>query len=70
MSRLVCVDPIFGDSYETADYRRCDFCYQSACDDIWSGLRLEHEWRLFFEVIGEDGLIVCEHCLHLLDEEG
>jgi hypothetical protein len=44
------------------DYRRCDFCDESAMHDIWGGKLAESEWRLFYRLL-PDELNVCEHCL-------
>ncbi len=68
MSNIVLVDWWQGDTYETLCYRRCDFCYETACEDIWAGLS-EDDWRQFFEVVGEFGLTVCSNCLPRLNEE-
>ncbi len=46
-------------------YVHCDLCEQSAVDDIYAGL-LEHDFRQFHKVHshdGDNGLVVCEHCL-------
>lgn len=65
MGRIVLteVGPFAGDTYETVRYRTCDWCEQSACEDIWAGKQHESEWRRFYEVMGECGLVCCEHCL-------
>jgi hypothetical protein len=63
------VGPFAGDTEETIHYRSCDFCFESATDDIWAGRLAESEWRLFYEVLGECGLICCENCLPRLSEE-
>jgi hypothetical protein len=56
------VGPFVGETEETIGYRGCDFCYETACEDIWAGRIAESEWRRFYEVLGE-GLTCCENCL-------
>ena len=43
-------------------YRACDFCFESACEDIWNGIPDEDKWRKFYFSESES-LTVCEHCL-------
>ncbi len=31
---LLCVEPIRGDTYETLAYTRCDYCDETACEDL------------------------------------
>jgi hypothetical protein len=65
---LACVEPIRADPLAWQSwYVTCDFCHQSACEDIWAGRLAEESWRLFYAVVGE-GLVVCEHCLPRLEE--
>lgn len=40
-------------------YRACDFCFDSAVQDVFAG---EEEWRTFY-ILHPDGLSVCEHCV-------
>lgn len=39
-------------------YRHCDFCFQSAADDIYDN----KPWRKFYKATDGSGLNVCEHC--------
>lgn len=59
------VEPLYAYTEAAAAYRRCDFCYAAAYEDAWAG----RPWRLFYEVLGEHGLVVCEFCLPRLWEE-
>ena len=43
-------------------YRCCDFCYETAVEDITAG-KSEPEFRRFYELLGECGCIVCDNCL-------
>lgn len=70
MVTLLAVDPIRvpKDASQRPYYVQCDLCEKCAADDIWAGKQDESQWRLFFEVVGEYGLVVCERCLPRLDE--
>lgn len=43
------------------EYRRCDFCHESAVMDVWAGKHHEADWRRFYEL--PDGLCVCSLCV-------
>lgn len=51
-------------------YRTCDFCYATACEDIWAG-KAEKDWRTFHRQRGgvNDSLTACGHCLNELLSE-
>jgi hypothetical protein len=59
------VDPFCERDGEVAGYRSCDFCYQTAVEDIWAGKLREEEWRKFYLL--DDGCCVCDCCLPLLE---
>lgn len=46
-------------------YRGCDFCYESATEDIWAGKIAESEWRQFYILEGPEfgGECCCGNCL-------
>lgn len=52
------VDPYFDAPDGTAGFRACDFCGQSTYDDLH-----KPSCRVWYELLGENGLIVCEYCL-------
>ena len=68
ITALAEVDPFARDSFDTIHYRSCDFCEETATDDIYAGKLEESKWRRFYEVLGESGLICCENCLPQLFE--
>lgn len=59
---LILVSPFHENILEDG-YRTCDFCDQSATDDIWEGRLQEAEWRKFYLIADDSGLCVCENCL-------
>jgi hypothetical protein len=63
---LELIDPIAGDTVETVHYVSCDFCFETACEDIWAGKRDEKDWREFYRL--HPGLeVCCGNCLDGLD---
>lgn len=65
--RLRLVSPIHDDALEYG-YRCCDFCFESAVDDINSLIdqgkqTSEEHWRKFYLAEDEHGLTVCENCI-------
>lgn len=54
------VGPFSGDG-EASRYTSCDFCYQTAVDDIWAGKPQESQWRRFYRLA--DGCVVCGPCV-------
>lgn len=52
------VEPFAGDTPETVCYRSCDWCYETAVEDIWA----KREWRRFYRV-SPGCEIVCDGCL-------
>lgn len=61
------VGPFVGDTLDTVRYRFCDYCYESAVEDVWANRPL----RTFYLAQDDSGLSVCEHCLekHFSGEE-
>jgi ferredoxin len=51
-------------TYAGVDYARCEWCGECAYHDLWARVPV----RAFY-LLPEEGLTVCEHCLHCLDEE-
>jgi hypothetical protein len=52
------------DELDMPSYRRCDFCYKDATEELLAGLP-EAEWRKFHQQKGgvDNGLVVCEKCM-------
>lgn len=59
MTALAEVGPFAGDG-DNLHYRGCDFCYETAVEDIWAGKRNEADWRKFYLL--PDGTCVCGRC--------
>jgi hypothetical protein len=66
MTTVLVLEPVgpfaFEDDPYRVSYRACDFCHDSAIEDIWAGRILEEEWRAFYR-LRPGGEVCCEHCL-------
>ena len=51
------VEAIQGVTWDTARIPACDFCLETVLDDQRGAE------RRFHELLGEDGLVICERCL-------
>ena len=60
-------EPSEGIPWPWASYRSCDYCQETACEDIWSGKINQEDWRRFYLL--QDGTCVCEHCVPTLEDD-
>ena len=57
MPELIPVEPFHDDVLEHG-YRACDYCHESAVDDIY----VDRQWRKFYKSTDTDQLTVCGNC--------
>jgi hypothetical protein len=55
---------LVGDEPGVLECARCEYCGECFYHDLWARVPV----RAFY-LLPEEGLTVCEHCLHCLDEE-
>lgn len=61
------VEPFVGDTLENARYRACDYCFETAMEDVCKSIPM----RAYYYALDGSDLSVCEHCLlhHFFGEQ-